>query len=363
MPLSRLILAALLGAVLFAQSQQDSGKPSEPALPESAVIKTTVDFVTAPVTVLDRDGNFVDGLQPAQFRLFDNEKEQNIKVDVTFQPISMVIAIQANDRVEAVLPQIQKIGGMIEPLVIGSEGEAAVLAFDSRLREMQEFTSDTGKITDAVKKIHPGSSQSRLIDAVEYAVRLLRSRPPDRRRILLVIGETRDQSSEGRVRESLIAAQLANVNIYSVDVSRVVTDLTARSQPPRPDNRPPAMTPLPPGVPATPNTVMQATGSDGSSAQFVPLMVEMFKDVKYVFWKNPVEVFTQGTGGAQFSFVRQRGLEDAVERIGAELHSQYLISYNPNNKNEGGFHEIVVQIAGRRDLKTRTRPGYWLGAK
>jgi hypothetical protein len=108
---------------------------------------------------------------------------------------------------------------------------------------------------------------------------------------------------------------------------------------------------------------MQATGSNGSSAQFVPLMVEMFKDVKYVFWKDPVDVFTKGTGGAQFGFVRQRGLEDAIERIGAELHSQYLISYNPNNRDEGGFHEIVVQIAGRRDLKTRTRPGYWLGAK
>jgi len=363
MPISRLILATLLCAVLFGQDQQDAKKPAEPAQSESAVISTTVDFVTAPVTVLDREGNFVDGLQPAQFRLFDNEKEQDIKVDVTFQPISMVVAIQANDRMEAVLPQIQKIGSLIEPLVIGSEGEAAVLAFDSRLREVQEFTSDTGRITDAVKKIHPGSSQSRLIDAVEYGVRLLRSRPPDRRRILLLISETRDQSSEGRVRESTIAAQLANVSIYSVDVSRVVTDLTAKGQLPRPDNRPPAMTPLPPGVPATPNTVMQATGSNGSSAQFVPLMVEMFKDVKYVFWKNPVEVFTQGTGGTQFGFVRQRGLEDAVEHIGAELHSQYLISYNPNNKNEGGFHEIAVQIAGRRDLKTRTRPGYWLGAK
>ena len=106
------MLAVLLCAVLFAQTQQDSSKPAAPAQAESDVIKTTVNVVTAPVTVLDRDGNFVDNLQPAQFRLFDNEKEQDIKVDVTFQPISMVIAVQANDRVEAVLPQIQKIGGM-----------------------------------------------------------------------------------------------------------------------------------------------------------------------------------------------------------------------------------------------------------
>jgi VWFA-related protein len=352
----RLMLAPLLCAALFAQDQAD--KPAAPA-----VIRTTVDVVVAPVTVLDRDGNYVDGLRPEQFRLFDNDKEQKIKVDVAFQPISMVIAIQANDHVEGVLPQIQKIGGLVAPMMIGDQGEAAVLAFDSRLRELQEFTSDSTKISDAIKKIHPGSSQSRMIDAVSDAVRLLRTRPQNRRRILLLVGETRDKSSEARVRETLIEAQLANVSVYAVDMTRWFTTLTAKQQPPRPDNRPPAMTPLPSGVPATPNTVMQTTGRDGSSAQFVPLMVEIFKDAKSIFVDNPVEVFTRGTGGEEYGFVRQRGLEDAIERIGAELHSQYMLSYNPSNKDEGGFHEIAVEVAGLKGVKARTRPGYWLAAK
>jgi VWFA-related protein len=129
------------------------------------------------------------------------------------------------------------------------------------------------------------------------------------------------------------------------------------------DNRPPAMTPMPSGVPATPNTVMQTTGSLGSSAEFVPLMVEVFKDTKAIFKQNPSEVFTRGTGGEQFGFMRQRGLEDAIEHLGAELHNQYMISYVPNNKDEGGFHTISVQVTGRKDVKVRTRPGYWLGAK
>ena len=51
MPLSRLMLAVLLCAVLFAQTQQDSSKPAAPAQAESDVIKTTVNVVTAPVTV------------------------------------------------------------------------------------------------------------------------------------------------------------------------------------------------------------------------------------------------------------------------------------------------------------------------
>jgi VWFA-related protein len=344
----------LLCAALLAQNATET---------PDATIRTTVDVVVAPVTVLDRDENYVDGLRPDQFHLFDNDKEQSISVDVSFLPISLVIAVEGSDRMESVLPQIQKIGVMITPQVIGDQGETAVLAFDSRIREMQDFTADTDKITQALKNIHPGSAQSRMIDGVDRAVRMLGTRPPNRRRIVLLISETRDKSSEGRVREALIDAQMANVSIYTVDVSRFVTSVMGKPEPPPPDNRPPAMVPLPSGVPATPNTVMQATGSNGSSAQFVPLMVEIFKDVKAIFVDNPSEVFTQGTGGEQFGFMKQRALEDAIMRIGAELHSQYLLSYRPNNKTESGFHQISIQITGRKDLRIRTRPGYWLGAR
>jgi len=356
----RWIFAGLLAAGLLAQGQQDSAKPD---MTMDKPITVTVDVVMAPVTVTDRHGDNVDGLGPEQFHLFDNGKEQNIHVDVAFPLISLAIAVEANDRVESVLPQIQKIGGMIEPIVIGDQGEASVIAFDSRIRLLQEFTSDPNKITAALKSIHPGSSQNRMIDAVEEGVRELHGRPKNRRRVLMLVSETRDQSSEARLRETLIAAQVANVSVYTVDISRVVTSVMAKQDPGFIDNRPPAMTPMPSGVPQTPNTVMQTTGSLGSSAEFVPAMVEVFKDAKAIFKQNPSEVFTRGTGGEQFGFMRQRGLEEAIERLGSELHSQYLITYSPNNKDEGGFHEISVQVSGRRDVKVRTRPGYWLGQK
>jgi VWFA-related protein len=356
----RWLFAGLLAATLFAQGQQDTAKPAD--TPDNP-IRVSVDFVVTPVSVVDRHGDNVDGLRPDQFHLFDNDKEQNIQVDVAFPPISMVIAVECSDHVESVLPQIQKIGDMIQPIVIGDQGEAAVLAFDSRIRVMQEFTSDTAKITDALKKIHAGSSQNRMIDAVEEGARLLSNRPKNRRRIILLVSETRDKSSEARLKETLIAVQLANVDVYSVDISRMITSVMAKADPGYIDNRPPAMTPMPSGYPATPNTVMQETGSLGGSAEFVPAMVEVFKDTKAIFKQNPSEVFTRGTGGEQFGFMRQRGLQEAIERLGADLHSQYMISYNPNNKGEGGFHQITVQVAGRNDVKVRTRPGYYLAAK
>jgi hypothetical protein len=51
-----------------------------------------------------------------------------------------------------------------------------------------------------------------------------------------------------------------------------------------------------------------------------------------------------------------------VEAISEELHSQYLLSYQPNNQGEGGFHDIKV-LVNRRNLEVRTRPGYWVAAR
>jgi len=345
--------AFCIAGVLWSQTQKPDTSDDR--------IVATVTNVLAPVTVLDRRGSYVNGLQPEDFRLLDNGKEQSIKVDVAFQPISLVVAIQANDHVEGVLPKINKIGSLIGPQVIGDEGEAAVLAFDHRFRVLQDFTSDSTKIQDAIKKITSGSGSSRLIDAVIQSVRMLRSRPDNRRRILLLIAETRDKGSEGRVRDALTDIQMNNVSVYSVDVSRMLAGLTAKPSAPRPDTMPPAMHPLPSNVPATPNTVMQTTGGQGGSAQFIPLLVEIFRSTKSVFVDNPVEVFTKGTGGTEFTFAKQRALEDAVSKIGEEIHSQYLISYAPNNKEEGGFHEITVEV-NRSDVKVRTRPGYWLAS-
>jgi len=110
--------------------------------------------------------------------------------------------------------------------------------------------------------------------------------------------------------------------------------------------------------------VAQTYGLNGGRAEFGPLMVEVLKDVKYIFKDNPVELFTKGTGGSELSFYKQKGLESAIQKIGEELHSQYLISYNPNNKLEGGFHEIHIEIEGHPEVKhIQTRPGYWLAAK
>ena len=353
----RILIVTLACGLLLAQ--QKSAPPPQEAPP--ARITTTVTNIVTPAVVFDRDDNYVSGIRADQFHLFDNGKEQNIHVDETFIPISMVIAIQCNGEVDKILPQVNRIGNLISPLLLGQQGEAAVVAFDSRIRTLQDFTSDPDKITTAVKKIQSGSMSAHLVDAVDESVRMLRTRDPNRRRILLLISESRDQGSEGKGRETLIELQIRNVTVYAVPMSRIVGKLTAPVPYPRGNPNPPAMTTLPAGVASTPTSVMQTGMGQGNSADFGPLLLEIYKDAKAIFKSSPMEVFTKGTGGSEFSFYGGHGLEQAIQHLGEELHSEYTISYSPNNKEEGGFHRIAVEVSGHPEVRrVLTRPGYWI---
>ena len=116
---------------------------------------------------------------------------------------------------------------------------------------------------------------------------------------------------------------------------------------------------LPPGVAATPTSVMQTGILPGTNMDVVPLIVEIMRDVKAIFVDNPAEKMTKATGGQEFSFYKQRGLEEAIAKVGSEVHSQYIITYSPSTKDDGGWHDIRVSL-NRQDLKVRARPGYWM---
>lgn len=372
----RFLAIMLLAGLLLAQKQNPpatltpkptTNQPGGEETDEDLTVRfiTTTQQVTAPVLVYDAAGNYVNGLKPGQFHLFDNNKEQNIQVDEAFQPISLVVLVQANAAVEHMLPAINKIGNLLGPLILGERGEAAIIAFDARVRTLQEFTSDPDKLTKAVQGIYPGSTSSHLVDAVEAADTMLRHRPQNRRRVILMIAQDRDYGSSARGRETLLKLQLDSVAVYSVDISRLISALDAPTPWPRPDNRPPAMNPVPSNQPATPNTVMQTFGTNGNSAEFMPVLLEIYRDTKAIFKANPVHVFTRGTGGTEYSYYRGHGLEQAIQDIAEQLHSEYVISYRPDQATllEGGFHQITLAIDSPLAKRYQARPGYWLAAR
>jgi VWFA-related protein len=351
----------------------NGAQPSVPAPATSAgtpgvqtdenTIRLGVRYILVPTTVLDPDGHgYVNGLSVRDFELLDNDTPQKIASDISQQPVSVVLAVQANSEVEPLLPTIKKSGILLHGLVTGQEGDVAILAFDHRMRVMQDFTDDPDKLDDAMQKITAGSSTAALVDAVLQGDRMLKQhdRQNNRRRVIILMSRNVDHGSEAKLQETVRAMQFDDVMVYAVDISKVKTALLKKMDLPRPPKGgiPPEAQPnIAGGVPRSETTNVQEM--DGNWLNVVP---PAFRGIRDLFKKTPAEAFTTFTGGNMYSFYNQRGLEDAITDIGKNLNSQYLLSYSPSTdtKGEPGFHNIRV-VVDRPGLKVRTRPGYWWG--
>ncbi|PYS70979.1 MAG: hypothetical protein DMF69_11855 [Acidobacteria bacterium] len=73
-----------------------------------------------------------------------------------------------------------------------------------------------------------------------------------------------------------------------------------------------------------------------------------------------LQTLAEESGGISFFTGDMLSLERSFTRISKELRAQYLVTYNPANKNyDGNFRKIDVRLAERNsDLKVRTKRGY-----
>jgi hypothetical protein len=61
---------------------------------------------------------------------------------------------------------------------------------------------------------------------------------------------------------------------------------------------------------------------------------------------NTTQALATGTGGAIFAFNDLSGLEEAFQKLGTDLHSQYLLSFTPEDST-AGYHRLEVRVGGR----------------
>ena len=296
---------------------------------QDATITVPVRLVAAPTTVTAPSGKFINDLQLRDFTLDDNGQRQSLYQEFRNQPISLVVAVQANRAMQPVKQNIGRIGSVIDTLIVGQGGEAAVVAFDNSIRTVEVFTSDGEKLRRALKDIDYSRNKSRLVDAVVHCVDMLNTRAPNRRRVVLLFSDRRDDGSEAKLPDAITQAELHNVIVYSVDVARLHAWAAQAAKP-----------------------------SDTEGLDIKSSVSQLYRGVRSLAASNPVGVLTGYTGGREYSFYRLNALEQALTAVGEELHGQYLLSYMPANPTPG-FHEIQVRV-DRPGAQVRSRPGYWL---
>ncbi len=369
------LISVLAGAPAVAQSPSGPIPPKpgvEVQLPPKdtqAKVKVRVALVNTPVTVRDGRGEMVHNLEARDFRITDNGVAQRIShFDLGGDPLSLVILLQTSSRIEALLPQVRKIGILFTQTVMGPTGEAAVVGFNDSVDKLQDFTTNGDLIENTISRLGAGTSGSKLYDAMAVGVEMLSGRPqstadnPGRRRVLMILSEATDAGSEAKLGAVLQQAQLANVTIYSVGLSTTRAELQAKPKDTRPQITPPGTFPLPPqpGVPQTPTSEANRYGNIDLMALAVWAVQHVHDQVK----DHALEVAAIATGGAHLATFKDRSIEKAIDEIGGELHSQYTISYAPTGADTPGYHEIKVSVLRKdaRNLKVRARPGYFLAA-
>jgi VWFA-related protein len=365
-------LTTLAAGVIFAAPraalpQQTRGpippKPNAPVQqPPEGTIRVRVALVRAPVVVIDSKGEPVLNLQQKDFHILDDGKNQTIEsFDLGGEQLSAVLVFETSSRIASLLPAVQKSAIVFTQTIVGPSGEAAVLSYDDGIDTLLPFSTDNDKIQKTIANLQPGNSGARLYDALSSAVGLLRGRPSEQRRAIVVVGEASDTGSEKKLGRVLREAQLANIVIYSVGLSPTSAELRA---PPAQSGPPAATPPGTFGAPPFPGTAQTPTSQQqyGGNINLLGLAEWAVRNATAVVKDRPLEVTATATGGTYQSAFKEHTLENAIDAIGGELNSQYILSYRPTGSETPGYHQIKVTV-DRSGVKVRTRPGYFLETK
>jgi VWFA-related protein len=305
-----------------------------------AQFKSTAALVIAPTTVTDSKGAYIDGLEPADLVLYDNGVRQPIQVDESFNPISLVVAVQTSANSAAILDKLGASGILFANLLAGDRGETALVTFSDDVRTLRDFTTNSDTLSAGLRSLHVRGTGAVALEAVMQSLAMLAKRKNDRRRILLAIAEKRDRSSQVKFPVVLREAQRQNVLIYWLTYSPFLEPFTAgqktvKSKDPKKDGEP-----LPP---------------DMAPGNLLSVFTELAHQGKP---DNSLEL-TRATGGRALRFLKQEALEEAIQAIASEVHRQYIVSFTPRPGKAGAYHAIRIEVKGHPEFTARTRAGYW----
>jgi VWFA-related protein len=307
----------------------------------TAQFKSSATLVIAPTTVTDAKGKYIDALNPADMVLYDNGVREAIQVDESYNPISLVVAVQTSANSAAILDKLGSSGILFADLLAGDRGETAIVTFSDEVRILRDFTASSDRLAGGLGSLHVQGTGAVALEAVMRSLAMLAKRPSERRRVLLVIAEKRDRCSKVKFPVVLREAQRQNVLIYWLTYSPFLEPFTA--QPKHVKSKDPAKDgqPLPP---------------DTAPGNLLSVFTEMAQQGK----PDSSVQLTRATGGRALGFLKKEALELAIQAIASEVHRQYMVSFTPPAGKAGEYHVIRIEVKGHPEWTARTRAGYWM---
>lgn len=344
------LLAGLLASCVNAQS-----KPEPPSSKNQ--IRVVTNEITVPVTVTDKSGEFVLDLEQKDFQVYDDGVPQAIDHwELGGDPLAVALVIETSTRLHAYIPTIHHLGPIFTQTVMALDGEAAVITYGSNVYIDQPFTTDHDAVAKAIADTKFDVPEMSLYDGMAKAVQLLSEQPARWRRVMLIIGESEDDASTAKLQNVLRNAERTDVSIYVVGPSSTSADVRRFSDAPIPLKVPH----VPPIKSEGPCLERVGPTEEVPCISFARPALWLLERGTNEMKHHELVVAAAATGGIDYRAMRDSALQDALDRIGGELHAQYVLTYRPNAPRAVGFHAIEV-VVSRPKLSVRARPAYYLG--
>jgi len=289
-----------------------SGDPEE-------LIRVDSILVPIPVSALDQTGHAIINLRLEDFELRVSGKiEQISEISRSETPIRLALLFDNSSSVMIAREFEKKAAIRFFRRVIRPEKDlVALFSVATITRLEQPFTKNITQLTDAIELFPMPEGATALLDGIIEASNYLRD--SQGRRVVVIVSDGDDTSSDSTLEDSLRALQIANCQVYVVKT----TDFENYKR----------------------------TGLRGGNANIRQLAAE-----------RRMQEIAKQTGGSVYSPIDEDELDQAFKQISAELAQQYILSYYPENGADkpGDFHSIEVSLKNSRKAEIRTRSGYFV---
>ena len=287
---------------------------------EDEVLRVESILIPIPVSITDAAGQAVSNLKTTDFELrVDGDVQEIAEISRSESPVRLALLFDNSSSV-AIAREFEKKAAtkFLKRVLRPAKDKAALYSVSTVSRLEQRLTSDTKQLIQSIELFPPPAGATALLDAIVLSADYLEETATDGRRVIVIVSDGVDTISDSNLEQAIRAAQLANCQIYIVKT----TDF---------EN-------------------LQRTGRRGTNENLRDLSAE----------RRMQELAAQ-TGGAVYSPLDERELDQAFARIAAELSEQYILSYYPANaKTDGKFRQIAVRVPARQNLTVRTRKGYYV---
>lgn len=306
---------------------------------EGDVIKVETNLVTMPVTVLDREGKFITGLQQKDFKIYENGVEQEVGFFQSVeQPFTVVLMIDVSPSTAYRIDEIHQAAiSFVDQL--RSQDRVMIVAFDEKVRVLTQPTNNKYHLHNAIRQAQFGNGTS-LYTAVDQVLNRELARVEGRKAIVIftdgVDTTSRRSSYESTIKDSeesdaLIFPVRYNTQAGGFGGGGGWGDLI--------------------GVILGGGNVQIGNGRGGGGTS----SGEYEKGNRYL------DILAQNSGGRKFEADTTFNLDAAFAGIAEELRRQYSIGYYPETTGQVGDRKQIRVRVMRPNLVVRAKNSYIVG--